>query len=65
MKRLLWCLLGALPAQALTLNEAIQIAGEQDPAFQAQLARTNADQEAVAQVRSRLFPQVSFEASRE
>ena len=38
MKRLLWCLLGALPAQALTLNEAIQIAGEQDPAFQAQLA---------------------------
>ena len=65
MKRLLWCLLGALPAQALTLNEAIQIAGEQDPAFQAQLSRTNADQEAVAQVRSRLFPQVSFEASRE
>lgn len=65
MKRLLWCLLGALPAQALTLNEAIQIAGEQDPAFQAQLARTNADQEAVAQVRSRLMPQVSFEASRE
>ena len=65
MKRLLWFLLGALPAQALTLNEAIQIAGEQDPAFQAQLSRTNADQEAVAQVRSRLFPQVSFEASRE
>ena len=65
MKRLLWCLLVALPAQALTLNEAIQIAGEQDPAFQAQLSRTNADQEAVAQVRSRLFPQVSFEASRE
>ena len=69
MKKLVWCslaaLLGAVPAQAWTLSKVISIAGERDPTFQAQLARANADQEAVAQVRSRLMPQVSFEASRE
>ena len=69
MKKLVWCsfaaLLGSVPAQAWTLSKVISIAGERDPTFQAQLARTNADQEAVAQVRSRLMPQVSFEASRE
>ena len=69
MKKLVWCsfaaLLGSVQAQAWTLSKVISIAGERDPTFQAQLARTNADQEAVAQVRSRLMPQVSFEASRE
>ncbi|MGB0964665.1 MAG: TolC family protein [Litorivicinus sp.] len=55
----------ALPAWAMSLPEAIQHASTSDPSFQARAERVLANEAAVREARSGLFPQISLRAERE